>query len=205
MIHVPPLRTGDRLHRQEFERRYDATLGLKKAELIRGVAFVPGSVPACVGHARFDLIGWLGRYEDHCASIEGGANPSIRLNDDNELQPDICLFRRGPERIDQEGYLCWAPELVGDVLDTVTGVPMLAKLKAYAEFGTREYIVWRVLDRAIDWFILRGENFERLPLGPDGLFRSAVFPGLWLDPAAMAAGDRQGVVKAVEAGINASR
>jgi len=34
---VLPLEPGDHLTREEFERRYDATPGLKKAELIEGV------------------------------------------------------------------------------------------------------------------------------------------------------------------------
>ena len=34
--HVPPLQNGDHLTRDEFERRYDAMSGLKRAELIEG-------------------------------------------------------------------------------------------------------------------------------------------------------------------------
>lgn len=45
---VPPLQPGDHLTRDEFERRFDATPGLKHAELIEGVVYM---APAL----RFDL------------------------------------------------------------------------------------------------------------------------------------------------------
>ncbi|MBV8887513.1 MAG: hypothetical protein JO235_26435 [Chroococcidiopsidaceae cyanobacterium CP_BM_RX_35] len=41
---VPPLESGDRLTRPEFERRYNAMPHLKKAELIEGVIYVPAAL-----------------------------------------------------------------------------------------------------------------------------------------------------------------
>jgi hypothetical protein len=41
---VPPLEPGDRLTRDEFERRYAAMPELKKAELIEGVVYMPSPV-----------------------------------------------------------------------------------------------------------------------------------------------------------------
>ena len=60
---VPPLENGDRLSRDEFERRYDAMPGLKKAELIEGVVYVPSPVRVDQ-HAEphFNMIGWLAHY-----------------------------------------------------------------------------------------------------------------------------------------------
>lgn len=58
-----------------------------------------------------------------------------------------------------------------------------------------------VTDREIDWFILRGGQYERLAQGVDGLLRSEVFPGLWLDPKAMIAGDLRRVIELVQAGL----
>ena len=39
-IGTPPLESGDRLTRQEFERRYTAASDIRKAELIEGVVYV---------------------------------------------------------------------------------------------------------------------------------------------------------------------
>ncbi|HEY2585732.1 MAG TPA: hypothetical protein VGI81_08215 [Tepidisphaeraceae bacterium] len=59
---VPPLESGDHLTRDEFERRYDATSGVKKAELIDGVVYMP---PPAVrwdyhGTPHIILATWIG-------------------------------------------------------------------------------------------------------------------------------------------------
>ena len=53
----------------------------------------------------------------------------------------------------------------------------------------REYVVWRTLDRVIEWFVLRDEVYVPQAPGEDGLLRSEVFPGLVLDAEAMLKGD----------------
>jgi Uma2 family endonuclease len=71
----------------------------------------------------------------------------------------------------------------------------------YCRHGVREYVVWRVLDQQLDWFVLQGGTFE--PLAPDaaGILRSPTFPGLWLDPAALLCGDMQQVLAVVQQGL----
>ena len=39
----------------------------------------------------------------------------------------------------------------------------------------------RVLDHAVDWFVLRETEYQRLAPDAAGIYRSEVFPGLWLD------------------------
>jgi hypothetical protein len=51
--------------------------------------------------------------------------------------------------------------------------------------GVREYIVWQVYDGRIDWFVLEDERYVLLQPGEDGVARSRVFPGLWLDVEAI--------------------
>jgi hypothetical protein len=43
---LPLLEPGDRLSREEFERRYDRIPQLKKAELIEGTVYMPSPVRA---------------------------------------------------------------------------------------------------------------------------------------------------------------
>jgi hypothetical protein len=43
-VEPPPLNSGDRLTRAEFERRYHAHPEIKKAELIEGVVYVPSPI-----------------------------------------------------------------------------------------------------------------------------------------------------------------
>src|SRR5262244_1577979 len=86
---IPPLENGDRLTRDEFERRYEAMPNLKKAELIEGVVYVP-SPARYRRHARpqFRFIGWLYEYEKATPGVEAADNSTVRLDPQNETQPD---------------------------------------------------------------------------------------------------------------------
>jgi len=203
---VPPLENGDVLTRAEFERRYEAMPHLKKAELIEGVVYVPSPVRHRYhGHQHTHLISWLGYYEAHTPSVEASDNVTVRLDLDNEPQPDALLFIDstcgGQARIDADGYIEDAPELVAEVAASSASYDLHAKLRVYRRNGVCEYIVWRVLDKEIDWFTLRSGQYERLPLDAEGLYRSEVFPGLWLDPAALLRGDLAAVLAVVQRGL----
>ncbi len=203
---VPPLETGDRLSRDEFERRYDAMPGLKKAELIEGVVYVPS--PARLDpHAtpRFNIIGWLGLYTWATPDIVGAAHPSVRLDLANMPQPDACLFidpaKGGQAKVSEDDYLEGAPELVAEVAASSVSYDLTFKFEVYRRHKVREYLVWRVQDRQIDWFVLRGKKFVRLPFDKSGLYKSKVFPGLWLDPAALIRGDATALQAARQRGL----
>src|SRR5436190_20640662 len=120
--------------------------------------------------------------------VLGSNNATFRLDLDNEPQPYAHL-RIQPEfggltRI-VDGFVVGAPELIAEVAASSASYDLHDKLNAYRRNGVKEYIVWRVWDQAIDWFTLHGGQYELLPLSADGLYQSEVFPGLWLDPAAV--------------------
>jgi Uma2 family endonuclease len=203
---VPPLENGDVLTRAEFERRYEAMPHLKKAELIEGVVYVPSPARHSYhGHQHAHLIGWLVQYEANTPGIEISGNATVRLDLDNEPQPDVLVFIDpacgGQARIDADGYIEGAPELVAEVAASSASYDLHAKLRVYRRNGVREYIVWRVLDQETDWFVLRAGQYERLSLDTEGLYRSEVFPGLWLDPAALLRGDLATVLAVVQRGL----
>src|SRR5215510_5588951 len=203
---VPPLENGDTLTRAEFERRYEAMPHLKKAELIEGVVYVPSPVRHRYhGHQHAHLLNWLGHYEVGTPGVEVSGNVTVRLDLDNEPQPDVLLFIDpacgGQARIDADGYIEGAPELVAEVAASSASYDLHAKPRVYRSNGVREYIVWRVLDKEIDWFVLRAGQYERLPVDAEGLYRSEVFPGLWLDPAALLRGDLATVLTVVQRGL----
>jgi Uma2 family endonuclease len=135
-----------------------------------------------------------------------GDNSTVRLDLDNEPQPDALLLiapeHGGQSRLDNDGYIVGAPELLAEVAASSASYDLHSKLHAYRRNGVREYVVWRVLDAALDWFVLRAGQYERLLLGSDGLLRNEVFPGLWLDPAALLRGDLARVLAVVQQGIN---
>ncbi|MBY0527163.1 MAG: Uma2 family endonuclease [Gemmataceae bacterium] len=203
---IPPLQEGERLSRAEFERRYDAMPNLKKAELIEGVVHVPSPVNFNNhGNPHFDLISWLGWYRSATPGVLGGANSSIRLDMGNEPQPDACLIVAptlgGQVQIDADGYIVGGPELVAEVAASSVRTDLGNKRIAYRRNGIREYIIWRVLERAIDWYVLRGDDYELLPLLADGVYRSEVYPGLWLNMAALVAGNSLAVAQTVQQGV----
>src|SRR5208337_5041168 len=93
-----------------------------------------------------------------------------------------------------------APDLVAEVASSSASYDLGDKLKAYRRNGAGEYVVWRVLDRQIDWFVLHAERYKPLNPAADGILRSTVFPGLWLDPAALMRGDVNAVFAMVHQG-----
>jgi Uma2 family endonuclease len=203
---IPPLESGDRLTRDEFEQRYEAMPHLKKAELIEGVVYVPSPVRHQYhGKQHYHLLNWLGHYEAGTPGVEGSDNSTVRLDLINEPQPD-CVFFIQPEhggkvKIDENGYIHGAPDLVAEVTASTASYDLHDKLQAYQRNGVREYLVWRVLDRQIDWFVLREGQYEPIVPSPDGSLRSTVFPGLWLDPAALLRGDLSAVLALVQQGL----
>jgi Uma2 family endonuclease len=203
---IPPLENGDRLTRPEFERRYDAMPHLKKAELIEGVVYVPSPVSFDKhGGLHFDLIGWLAQYRMTTPGVRGGDNTSLRLDLDNMPQPDAFLMllpsHGGQAVIDEDGYVAGAPELIAEVAASSASYDLHDKLGVYRRSGAREYVVWRVYDQAIDWFLLREGRYEPLPPGEDGIYRSEVLPGLWLAPAALLGGDLATVGQVLQQGL----
>jgi len=92
-------------------------------------------------------------------------------------------------------------ELVAEVASSSVSYDLTDKFKVYRRNGICEYLVWRVLDRQIDWFVLREGEYVRLPLDEAGLYRSEVFPGLWLDPTALVGGDTTTVSAAIQRGL----
>jgi Uma2 family endonuclease len=150
----------------------------------------------------------LGNYETDTPGVEAGDNGSIRLDLDNEPQPDAYLIIRpewgGQARISEDDYIEGAPELVAEVSSSSASYDLGKKQNAYRRSGVREYVVWRVLDRQVDWFVNREGRFERMPPSADGILRSTVFPGLWLDPAALVRGDKAMVKAILQQGLDSA-
>ncbi len=87
-----PLFAGDRLSRAEFERRYHAQPALKKAELIDGIVYMPSPVKyKRHSNPHLSLGGWLTNYLVATPHVEGGDNATVRMDNQNEPQPDLLL------------------------------------------------------------------------------------------------------------------
>jgi Uma2 family endonuclease len=205
-IVTPPLQNGDRLTRAEFERRYEAMPEIGKAELIDGVVYMPSPVSQLYhSNPHFNFIGWLAAYVAGTPGTQGGDNGSLKLDLKNEPQPDAFLILLpecgGRVRFDADGYVVGAPELVGEIAASSISYDLHDKLQTYRKNGVQEYLVWRVLEQTIDWFVLKGTDYEPLAPFSEGLYQSSIFPGLWLDTRALLAGNLLGVLQVVQQGL----
>ena len=202
---TPPLVDGECLDREEFHRRYLAMPHIKKAELIDGVVHMPSPVRTDVhGEPHTDLSAWLTVYKFQTSGLISSDNGTVRLAGNNVVQPDVFLMidraRGGRASLEPDGYVTGGPELVAEVAASSLSMDRNAKFRHYRDNGVREYILWRVEDEAIDWFILRDGKYDALPL-VEGVYKSEVFPGLWLDPAALLCGDGVTVLATLQQGI----
>jgi Uma2 family endonuclease len=177
-----------------------------KAELIEGVVYMAAAarLKKHGGPQRY-LSTWMGVYSAATPGVDGADGTSDRLDLDNEPQPDALLYIEsecgGQATISDDDYLEGAPELIGEIAASSASYDLGPKLNAYRRNGVREYVVWRVLENDIDWFMLREGRYQRQPLPADGIYRSEVFPGLWLDKAAMLRRDLGQVLKVLQQGL----
>jgi Uma2 family endonuclease len=202
---IPPLNNGDRLDADEYLRRYHAMPEEVKAELIEGVVYRASPVSVFHGNPHNDVAGWLYIYRAATPGTDSAVDSTVRLDANNVPQPDAALYVLpafgGRVRISDDGYVEGPTELAVEISTSSVSYDLGPKLAAYARNGIREYIVWRTEDEAIDWFVLRNDRYEPLAPGPDGVTRSEVFPGLWLDAAAMAARDATRVNAVLQQGL----
>jgi Uma2 family endonuclease len=203
LVKLPPLESGDRLSRAEFERRYTAMPMLKKAELIEGVVYVASPLRAKAhGKPHGNMMGWLWIYKTATPGIELYDNPTVRLDADNEPQPDavLRLEQGGRSIISEDDYIEGAPELVVEVAASSASYDLHDKLRVYRRNGVQEYIVWRTYSQQIDWFVLDRGEYRSLP-AEAGVFRSQQFPGLWLAEEALLSDDLAEVLRVLQQGI----
>jgi Uma2 family endonuclease len=193
------------LSRAEFERRYSAMRSLKKAELIEGTVYMPSPVRIkkhAEPHAK--LIGWLHNYSAATPGVEIADNATVRLDLDNEPQPDV-LMRIAPQaggqsRESEDDYLEGAPEFVGEIVSSSASYDLHEKKRAYRRNAVREYLAWLVDENRIEWWHLQEGEYVSLPV-EHGVIKSVIFPGLWLDVPALLGGKSAAVLARVQQGL----
>lgn len=203
---IPPLENGDRLSLEEFERRYSAMPDGIKAELIEGIVYMAAALrfePHAEPHA--DLITWLGIYKMMTPGARLGDNPTVRLDRNNDPQPDAILrldeASGGQSSLSADGYVEGGPELIAEISASTASVDLGPKRQVYCRNGVQEYLVWRVFDQQFDWYCLQGDEYVALESDEQGILKSQVFPGLWLDRAALIVGNMPQVMTVLQAGL----
>jgi len=202
---LPVLRNGDRLSRNEFERRYEAMPNLKKAELIKGIVYVGYSVPMLHAEAQADITGICGYYTLYTPGVSPADNASLRMGDENEPQPDLIIWIDQPDKghafVDKDDFLVGAPELIVEVVDNREAYNLQDKMDVYRENGVQECGIWRVVEQRFDWFCLERDDFQPVMPNEKGVITSTAFPGLWLNVKALLAGNLAAVMADLQAGL----
>ncbi len=200
------LHDGLRLSRVEFERRSAERPDLKNVELIDGVVRMPSAV-RYASHAKphAAIVGWLFAYAAATPGVHVVDNATLRLDGDNDLQPDAALQidpgTGGQARVSEDDYVEGAPELVAEIAASSASRDLHEKLRVYRRNGVREYLVWRVPEGRLDWFELVRGAYRARAADTGGVVRSVVFPGLWLDVGAILRDDLAAVLRTLHAGV----
>jgi len=206
---IPPLKHGDLLTRDEFHRRYEATPHLKKIELIEGVVYM-GSPVRHTRHSQphGHMMGWLAVYSAATPGTDFGDNATVRLNDDNEVQPDAFLRLEsglgGHSQISRDDYIEGAPELIIEIAASSTDYDLKVKFEVYQHCDVQEYIVWQTEDEQFDWFRLVEGVYVPLRANAAGVIESRSFPGLRLAVEALLAKDLATVLVELQKGLDTS-
>ncbi len=203
---IPPLENGDHLTRAEFERRWENMPDLKKAELINGMVFMPPPVSAAehgIPHSRLNF--WLMYYQTATPGVVVADNSMFQMADGDDSQPDAMMFilpeHGGGARFVGKGYVAGMPELVAEVAASSVSYDLNLKLAAYQRNRVREYVAWRTLEEGVDWFVLRRGRYVKKRPDRAAVYRSGIFPGLWLDAGALMRGDVGSVVRTLQLGL----
>jgi hypothetical protein len=199
---VPTLESGDRLTQAEFHRIYEQMPENFKAELVGGVVYVasPLRQPHANYHSYFD--GLLAYYCFFTPGVEPGNNATLLLGELSEPQPDLYLRilaeYGGRSHITDKEFVKGPPEWLGEIAHSSIAIDLNEKRRDYRTCGVLEYVVLCVRDQRLRWFDLQ-KNRELE--AEDGIIRSLVFPGLWIDCVALLQRDGPRMLASLQRGI----
>jgi Uma2 family endonuclease len=200
---IPELTAGDKLTRAEFLRRWEAHPEIKNAELIGGIVYMPSPVSVEHGDAHLDVGAWLAVYRAATPGTACGDNTTSFLLDDTP-QPDLNLRIRpeyGGTSWAEGKYLGGRPELLAEVCRSSASYDLHAKFELYQAAKIPEYLAILLYEQEVRWHRLVNGQYQLHSPDPDGLLRSRIFPGLWLDSKALLAGNLQQVLARLQEGL----
>jgi Uma2 family endonuclease len=91
--------------------------------------------------------------------------------------------------------------LIAEICVTSEAYDLHQKLELYQEAGVQEYLAVLLAEQEIRWHELTKNGYELLAPAAENLWKSRVFPGLWLDGKAMLAGDAAKVLATLQKGL----
>jgi len=205
VLHLPPLEAGDHLDQTTFHARYEAMPSDFRAELIGGVVFVSSPLRSEHGESHALVMGWLTHYWIATPGTRVRDNATAILGDDSEPQPDAALIiepeRGGQTSVSEDGYATGPPELIVEVASSSESIDLHAKRRDYEQAGVLDYVVVVLRQRVVRWFVLQDGTYREVEADASGMFKSTVFPGLWLDASALLRRDVRQVMATLQHGL----
>jgi Uma2 family endonuclease len=200
---LPTLRNGERMKQPEFHRRYEEYPEDVKIELIGGVVHMPSPTRGPHGRYLLQLSGVLFLYTNTTPGTDAADNITAILGEESEPQPDLLLRLAyecgGQSRYDEKQYLTGAPELVAEVAHSSRDIDLHNKRDDYLAAGVQEYLVLCVEEEEIHWFHFPSKS--RLKPDRAGIWKSQVFPGLWIEGPALIARDSARLIATLQKGL----
>jgi hypothetical protein len=187
----------------EFHRRYEAYPENVKFELIGGIVYMASPLKRQHGTHHPELSFVLTVYKTGTPGVEVADNMTAILGEQSEPQPDLMLRLvkecGGQSDYNKEDYLVGAPELVAEVAHSSRSIDLGRKRQDYLEAGVQEYLVLSLEEQELHWFYFP----SRRKLKPDrnGVWKSQVFPGLWLDGPALLVRDSAKLLATAQQGL----
>ncbi len=198
-----PLFAGQRLKRDEFLRRWEAMPELKRAELIGGLVYMPS--PVTIDHGSHDtlVIGWLLHYAARTPGCNAGSNRTwLMLEDAPQPDADLRILPEyGGQSWVENSLGAGAPELSAEISLSSASYDLGPKMRLYQTAGVKEYLTVLLGESKVMWHRLVEGKYTLLPRSSDGLLRSVIFPGLWLDPEALLSQDGARLLDVLDMGL----
>ncbi len=146
--------------------------------------------PVLHPHAKFHsaMDAWVWHYQDVTLGCESGADCTWVMGPKDVPRPDIflrILSEYGGQSHVERNYATGAPELIVEVSWSSVSRDLGVKLDLYCRAGVREYLTVLLETHQVTWRQLSRGRYREIAPDDDGLLRSRVFPGLWLDPTAL--------------------
>lgn len=206
------LHNGDSMTQKQFHIVYCGMPEDYRAELIGGIVYEPPS-PLGYEHGSIDirLACLLEHYAAKTPGVGSSANATVIMSDEDEVQPDV-LLRIEPQFGGQSGnqpakkinsfYVKGAPELVAEVAHSSFAIDLHKKKQRYLLAGVCEYLVVCLEPAWLYWFDFRNEC--EIKADKNGISKSKILPGLWIDGKALLELDYDASMKALNKGLRSS-
>ena len=172
--------------------------------MIGGIVYVSEPLGQEHGSSDLQLGSLFDAYRASTPGVQACHNATVILGQEDEVQPDLFLRIlpgiHGQSKNTRKGnHVKGPPELVAEIAYSNRSIDLHVKKERYTCGGVVEYIVVCLQPAAVHWFDLRSDC--KLVADDAGVFRSNVFPGLWIHEVGLLQLDYRLVMEVLNRGL----